>query len=350
MHEIMNDNAMFSVGDLPWHKLGKVLDIPPSTEEALELAELNWKVHKQETYIQAKEAEGNLIGCVQPFDEVLLDTGEDFKTGYYCTYRIQDDMPVILGHVSSRYEVLQNIEAFQPFDEVLLDAGYTYETAGAVKDGKRVWILAKAPESALVGDDKIEPYVLLFNSHDGSTAVIMKPTIVRVVCNNTLEVALKSSWQVKIKHTTGVKDRLDNLTKALSSVEGNIRKSVEVMNMMTDISMGVHDATEYFENVFPKLVNRGIETRNPLTGRKDPDFQQAIYDKLLTNFVAGRGNKGYNLWHAYNAVTEYVDHNKSYKDWVESVGFGWGSKVKLDAFTEANNLVSADTKVIEYVN
>ena len=51
MHEIMNDNAMFSVGDLPWHKLGKVLDIPPSTEEALELAELNWKVHKQETYI-----------------------------------------------------------------------------------------------------------------------------------------------------------------------------------------------------------------------------------------------------------------------------------------------------------
>ena len=186
-HELMNDNAMFYVGETPWHGLGEKLEIAPNTNEALKLAGLDWTVTKAETYIRVGGPSGTLTvgGSYKGFS--IKDTYNHAETGYCCTYRLNADLePVILGHVSKKYEVLQNKDAFQPFDEVLLDHGYTYETAGAVKDGQKIWILAKAPEQLNVGDDKIDKYVLLFNSHNGSTGVTMKPTIIRVVCNNTL--------------------------------------------------------------------------------------------------------------------------------------------------------------------
>ena len=162
-HELMNNNAMFYVGQTPWHGLGEKLEIAPNTKEALKLAKLDWEVHKTETYIKLNK---------------FMYIGKTYvPTEYCCTYRFDSDMnPIILGHVSKKYEVLQNEDAFQPFDEVLLDHGYTYETAGAVKDGQRIWILAKAPKNTTVGNDKVDQYVLLFNSHNGSTGVTMKPT------------------------------------------------------------------------------------------------------------------------------------------------------------------------------
>jgi len=323
-HEIMNDNAMFYVGETPWHGLGVSLDIPPSTEEALKLAGLDWEVEKKETMIPINSGVFGLNQQLTP-------------SGYYATYRRDEEGNiVILGHVSERYEVLQNVEAFKPFDEVLLEYGYTYETAGAVKNGKRVWILAKAPKSFLVGDDVADCYALLFNSHDGSTSVILKPTVIRVVCNNTLNFALSDEKvEIAMKHTLGVRDRLDQVTEMLKIAEGNIKEASETWNRMVDIEMSHRQAIEYFEEVLPNLKKRGLNLKSP-TGRKSPDFQQPIFDHLIANFVSGHGNNGKNLWHAYNAITEYVDHQKTYRDWVEATQFGNANKVKKRAFAIAS--------------
>ena len=125
-HELMNDNAMFYVGKTPWHGLGYSLEIAPNTKDALKLAGLDWKVHKTETYIKTDNLSPNLT---TKYFNYFNTKDNYYGTGYCCTYRMGSDLkPVILGHVSKKYEVLQNKDAFQPFDEVLLDHGYTYET------------------------------------------------------------------------------------------------------------------------------------------------------------------------------------------------------------------------------
>lgn len=336
-HEIMNEDAMFYVGETPWHKLGTALDIPPSTEEALQLAKLDWTVFKDETVLPQSVSEGfNPFGYKEK--PVLI------PTGYYCTYRLEDGKPVFLGNVSERYEVLQNLEAFKPFDEVLLDAGYNYETAGALGNGERIWILAKAPDSLMINGDRVDKYVFLMNSHDGSTAVILQPTPIRVVCNNTLTWALEGSKsRIAMKHTQGVRNRLKQVINMLKTAEGNINQAAESWNRMVDIKMDMWDAIKYFEQVSPKLKNRGIVNHNTPTGRKAPDFQQKIFDKLKFNFVNGKGNSGQNLWHAYNSITEYVDHDRNHSDWITGTQFGSGANLKTNAFRIANNWVQENS-------
>ena len=346
-HELMNDNAMFYVGQTPWHGLGKKLEIEPSTEEALKLAGLDWKVYKTETYI--KLADNSKIS--PRYFNYFNTKNAYYGTDYCCTYRLDHNntenqplghKPVILGHVSKKYEVLQNKDAFQPFDEVLLDHGYTYETAGAVKDGQKIWILAKAPMGTNVANDNIDKYVLLFNSHNGSTGVTMKPTMVRVVCNNTLEYALNSQSDngISLRHTTGVKDRLDSLTSALKTCEGDIDSAIEIMRRMNEVEINDKTMTEYFEKVFPTLVNREQETYHPVSKRKIPNFAKPHYEALVSNFKYGKGNNGKTMWDAYNSITEYIDHTKNYSDPMSSIGFGWGKNVKQNAFKIGNKFIN----------
>ena len=343
-HELMNDNAMFYVGQTPWHGLGKKLEIEPSTEEALKLSGLDWEVFKTETYIRLGVDKKPGLRYFNHFN-----TKETYhNTNYCCTYRLAKDVvkdtlaPVILGHVSERYEVLQNKDAFQPFDEVLLDHGYTYETAGAVKDGQKIWILAKAPYSNEIGSDKIDRYVLLFNSHNGSTGVTMKPTMVRVVCNNTLEYALNSQSDngISLRHTTGVKDRLNTLTEALRTCDADVDKALEIMRRMNEEKITDETMTKYFETVFPTLVNRESESYHPTTKRKIPNFAKPHYEALVTNYRYGMGNNGKTMWDAYNAITEYIDHTKNYADPISSIGFGWGKNTKQNAFKIGNKFIT----------
>lgn len=314
-----NIQDMMYVGNTPWHGLGKALEIPPSTENALKLSGLDWTVHKDQTYLG------------------------DTPTGYYCTYRYDSDMSkVILGNVSKRYEILQNEEAFQPFDEALLEFGYTYETAGSLGDGEKIWILAKSPEYKLVGDDKIDQYVLLFNSHDGSSGVVMRPTLIRVVCQNTLDFSLnQKGQQIKFKHTANVRERLDNFTQLLINTQGDMNTAIFEMNQFQEYEMKLKDVQWYFEKIFPALVHRHEENYDPITGRKKPNFAMPMYAALVQNFYEGKGNHGKNLFDAYNAVTEFIDHNKNYQDPLKSIGFGWGYKQKQKAFSLASELVTS---------
>ena len=332
-HELMNDTMMY-VGETPWHKLGTQVQPGITSEEALKVAGLDWEVHKHQTSLNL------LMDCTQ----------RSFDTGHYSTYRIvpNPEKPlnsdiVILGNVGSRYEILQNKDAFRPFDEALKEFGYNYETAGAIHDGRRIWILAKNG-TAQVGNDNIDKYMLLVNSHDGSTPVIIKPTPIRVVCNNTMNLALRKSDSISIRHTSNMMNKMDEVVDALKNAEGEFDKAFENMNRMVDLQK--FDIVKYFESIAPKLKQRrGDHVELTANGRKRPDNNQKVFDRLMKNYQYGAGNDGSSLWDAYNAVTEYVDHEKyaNHDQWVHRTQFGQGNKMKVAAYKQAVSLIEDET-------
>ena len=167
-----NVETMFSVRETPWHGLGRIIMDAPASREALELAGLDWQVESRNIY--------SGTGAMIP--------------GHRANVRSTDD--AVLGVVSDRYRIVQNEEAFQ-FTDDLLGEGVTYETAGSLQGGKKVWMLARLPRKYLIAGDQVVPYLVIFNSHDGSSGVKVAMTPIRVVCQNTLNLALntaKRSW------------------------------------------------------------------------------------------------------------------------------------------------------------
>ena len=186
-----NVETMFSVRETPWHGLGRIIMDAPASREALELAGLDWQVESRNIY--------SGTGAMIP--------------GYRANVRSTDD--AVLGVVSDRYHIVQNEEAFQ-FTDDLLGEGVTYETAGSLQGGKKVWMLARLPRKYLIAGDQVVPYLVIFNSHDGSSGVKVAMTPIRVVCQNTLNLALntaKRSWTAR--HTENVLLRVQDARETL---------------------------------------------------------------------------------------------------------------------------------------
>ncbi len=182
-------DSMFSVREVPWHGLGAVLDCPPATiAEAIERSGLGWQVEREPIAVDRGDA--------ATVDEWWLPRCEEIS-GYYATVR--QDTREVLGIVGERYRIVQNQDAFEFVDQ-LLGSAMHFETAGSLHGGRRIWVLARLPEHVEIGGDPVRPYVLLMNSHDGSTAVIAATTPVRVVCQNTLnpdvriECVIRTRW------------------------------------------------------------------------------------------------------------------------------------------------------------
>ncbi|MGP0102088.1 MAG: DUF932 domain-containing protein [Solirubrobacteraceae bacterium] len=201
---LTDSDTMFSVRETPWHGLGAVLDEPPATvAEAIEASGLGWSVAKEPIAIDRGEA---------PSGDWWLPRCEEIS-GFFATVR--QDTREVLGIVGERYRIVQNDEAFA-FIDGLLGSSIHFETAGSLHGGRRVWVLATLPDHVEVGGDDVRPYVLLMNSHDGSTAVIAATTPVRVVCQNTLNWGLRSAQQkFSIRHTEAVTQRVHEARRVL---------------------------------------------------------------------------------------------------------------------------------------
>jgi phage/plasmid-like protein (TIGR03299 family) len=320
-----NIDSMFYVGETPWHGEGTSLDKPPTIEEALKLSGLNWQVEKLPTFWWTSDTETSYA-----------------ETGHFITVRM--DTNEVLGHVGNRYEILQNVDAFSVF-EPMLDMGFELETAGAVDQGRKVWVLAKAPQNLRVGDDMIKKYVLLYTSHDGSSGSCWRDTAVRTVCQNTIELALKStaSFNYQLRHTESITAKVNAIRENLISSEGNFIKAIEEMSRWQDIKMDGKSLDVYLETVVPFLKNRN-KVSQPELGIFVRNNAKPVYDKMVQNFYTGKGNKGETLWDAYNAVTEYYTHDKDYKDWVKQTQFGVGYNYNVKAFKVAEKWSQADRK------
>ena len=180
-----NIETMFYTRTAPWHGLGTKVDEALTSKDALIYAGLDWQVLQEPVYTSA----GELV------------------SGYKVNVRDTDRN--ILGIVSDRYKIVQNEEAFS-FTDALLGEGVKYETAGSIANGKIVWMLARMPQRYIISGDAIEPYLVFSNTHDGSGAIRVAMTPIRVVCQNTLNLALSGaqrSWSAR--HTSNVLNRLD---------------------------------------------------------------------------------------------------------------------------------------------
>jgi phage/plasmid-like protein (TIGR03299 family) len=271
------------VGETPWHGLG--VSFPKGTnlniEDAIVAAGLDWEVELREIFTQDKR------GAVLGIDD------------YYATCRKTDN--TILGVVGAEYIPLQNKEAFAWFQPFLDEDTATIETAGSLRGGKRVWILAKIRDNALAikGDDKVQNYILLSNSHDGSLAVRVGFTPIRVVCMNTLTLAHESeaSKLLRVKHTSRMIENMEDIREIMNVAQREFVATVKQYEKLAKKGINEEDLQKYVKEVFDI---------------KDATKSKKIIPAVVKLFESGRGSElaGKTYWGAYNAVNEYLNYER----------------------------------------
>jgi phage/plasmid-like protein (TIGR03299 family) len=292
---LTSTDSMFSVRETPWHELGVVLGQPPqSIAEAINASGLSWRVEKEPIAVDR--------GDTATAGDLWAPRCEEIP-GYYATVR--QDTRQVLGIVGERYRILQNVEAFQFVDQ-LLGSSLHFETAGSLHGGRRVWMLATLPDHIQVGGDPVRPFVLLMNSHDGSTAVIAATTPVRVVCMNTLNWGLQRARQrFSIRHTEQVNRRVHEARRVLEL-------SVDYYEQFkaTGNQLASERCTErQLRNVLDELYPAG--TQDALTDRTRRSRQQ-VKDRIVELFTAGDtvGNAPGSKWAAVSAIVEFGDWHR----------------------------------------
>lgn len=274
-----NVESMFYVRETPWHGLGiRVLEAPGS-EEALEVAGLNWTVRQEPIY-----TDNNLL-----------------IPGYKANVRDSDNR--VLGVVTDRYKVVQNDDAFAFTDE-LLGEGVRYETAGSLQNGRKVWILARMPREFIINGEQISPYLVFSNTHDGSGAIKVAVTPIRVVCNNTLNLALstaKRSWSMI--HTGDVKGKMEEARQTLFMAEKYMSKLGSEFENLRKIKLSDRQVMEYIKTLLPyENEENAHHVRN--INRLREDMQRRYFDAPDLKDV---GNNAYRF---VNAVSDFATHSE----------------------------------------
>lgn len=272
-----NVETMFYVRETPWHGLGTRVENAPASIDALILAGLDWQVVQKDVYAED--------GAQIP--------------GYKVNARDNDDAP--LGIVSDRYKVVQNEDAFQ-FTDDLLGEGVTYETAGALQGGKKVWMLARMPHRYIIAGDEITPYLVVMNSHDGSSGIKVAMTPIRVVCQNTLNLALgsaKRAWTTR--HTENVMSRVHEARETLQLVETYMGELGRGIDALSKIKLTDKKVMEFMAEFFP------VEPDMPETQRKN---NQRLLEDMKRRYwdapdLADVGRNGYRF---VNAVSDFATH------------------------------------------
>ena len=318
-HELNIKNgkaSMFYTGDVPWHELGTRLDKPATAHEAIKAAQLDYQVEKK------------------PLRAIVHPTRHSPVDDHFATVRM--DTREVLGIVGNRYSPIQNRDAFAFFDALVGADEAIYHTAGALGKGERIWILAKLPGFISVkGEDVVEKYLLLTNSHDGSSLVRAKLTPIRVVCSNTLTAALDGvEEEVRIRHTPSSVEKLEQAHKLLGLTNSLYDQLEVIFNRMSLAQITDKQLLDYVQALIPSNPNAQSNTRT-----------ENIRNALLELHQSGQGaemSRG-TLWGAYNAVTEYTDHvihSQDPQKRLSSLWFGGGERLKVRALKLAQEMLN----------
>jgi phage/plasmid-like protein (TIGR03299 family) len=315
--------AMMYTGKPPWHGLGTRLSNPATSAQAIQAAGLGWDV--QLVPLQATDEHGS-AWVTQRMAVVRSDLWG------------QPDCPVF-GVVSPDYQPLQNRDAFAFFDSVVGEGAAIYHTAGALGRGERIWVLAKLPGEFTVGrDDLLHRYLLLSTGHDGQTAVQLKFTPIRVVCQNTLTFALRMGGAIVIAHDHDLRRGLEDAKRTLQLVPRRYASLEQGFAAMASVDLDVHRMRRYLTAVFPE-PEAPASPQDAQRVRHDRQECERRFDQGPAQQLAGV--KG-TLWAAYNAVTEYADHGRSAysgEQRLRSIWFGRAEQIKSRAHREAINML-----------
>ncbi len=269
--------TMFYTRETPWHGLGTRVAEAPASKEALSLSGLDWKVEQEDLY-----------------------TGTGYLVpGFKANIRSTDRK--VLGVVTDRYKVVQNEEAFV-FTDALLGEGVRYETAGSLQGGRKVWLLARLPQAYIIAGERISPYLVFSNTHDGSGAIRVAVTPIRVVCNNTLNLALattKRSWSAI--HTGDIGNKMEEAGNTLFLANTYMDGLGREFEHLRKKKLTDKQVMEYIgllismdENTTPQQKKNIIRLREDMKMRyfDAPDLQDV----------------GHNAYRFINAVSDFATH------------------------------------------
>lgn len=311
--------AIAYTGETPWHTYGTKFNKGFTSEEALEAAGLDYEVELQELSTPHVTCESH---------KAIVRT----------------DNNTVLGVVGNNYEPLQNKDAFRFFDALVKDKTALYETAGALKGGRQIWLLAKIQgQIDILKNDPINKYFLLTNSHDGLRAVCGRVTPVRVVCDNTLTAAMgkRVKEEIRIVHRGNVANRLEFAGELLAKVGAFYDELSEVYRKFATVQMKDKQMRTYIAEALRPYGGVKTEEEALEIARLQQEEGMSVrlqteVNNVMTLVENGRGTdiKGVRgtLWGTYNAITEYVDHHKTPRSGdegrVQYIGFGTGKMVK----------------------
>ncbi|AWM79328.1 hypothetical protein DKL61_02565 [Gammaproteobacteria bacterium ESL0073] len=373
-------SSMAYVGETPWHGLGSSLPSGQPIEIWADKAGMNWQIKQAPVCFVASDTTDTDNAGIIDLSRSLVDFAD-----HKVLYRSDSQLP--LSVVSSRYKVVQPMEVLEFYRDLTEQFGFELETAGVLKQGRKFWALARTGQSCVLGrQDEVNGYVLLATSCDGSLATVVTPTTVRVVCQNTLSIAVNRSVNaIRVPHNTHfnateVKRRLNlttghwdefrlmmhELTKRNVSAKEAEKFLVEVLSPTASLV-----AADELDMVSNEVASLDIEEPEEIslldrivrnTGSLPVSVEQASVDAIdwskLPNGRAikqvqqlyegeGRGSefasaKG-TAWGLLNAVTEFVDHKrraKNQENRLDSAWFGQGAQLKQQALSSALKLIA----------
>lgn len=299
MHELtIRDNGRaeaFFAGDgknlVPaWHGLGTNVLEAPNSEAAIRLAGLDWEVEK--------------VGAA-----AQVDVGNE--PGRFATFNapnfraiMRKDTTTVLGFVTDKYVPVQNVQAFDFLDGLQQDGLVKYESAGSLRGGKAVWVLARTGSVfEVVPGDAVQPYILFSTSHDGSSSIRIQPTTVRVVCANTLRIALGNHGVgATLRHDGTVMERLKVVRDILLVAFGKIHARLDEAQRLA--------ATKLDKSAFQRFVDDVLP--EPDVDAPRPALRHQAREHVAWNFYRNPRQQLPSIersaWAAYNAVSEFADH------------------------------------------
>ena len=260
---------------VPWHGLGTPVQSALTSAEALKVAGLDWKVEAR---------------------PVFTDNGIKIP-GYVANTRDSDNS--VLGIVSDKYRIVQNVDAFA-FTDSLIGDDCRYETAGSLRNGKSTFMLARLPQKKILGDD-FDNYICFTNTHDGTGAVKVCSTNVRVVCNNTLNLALntaKRSWTCK--HMGRIEDKLQEAQRALQLAEEYTEQLSIYAERAANITIDEAKTYEVLKQLFP-ISDDASDRMKKNNQDAINDFRNCLVAVDLSPFYG-------TLWGLVNAASDFAYH------------------------------------------
>lgn len=280
-HEIGElDRPMYGSNKAAWHGLGTVVLGQPTSDEALKLAQLDWTVEVEPVFLSS-------------------ENGQFIPVAGRATVRMdlpRTDARRFLGAVKGRYQPIQNVESFRIADD-LMQGGAHFESAGSLRNGRLVWMLAQLPNAVSVMDDTISKYLLLTNSHDGTRAMEVLYTPVRVVCMNTLTLALNdSTTRVRVLHTSNADTRIRQAREILSKADGYFNNHGETMASLAQTKVNDAFVKTYLEHLFGN---------NQQSSNKINRVRTLFYEQQSG---AGQDAVRGTAYGLFNAVAEFNDH------------------------------------------
>jgi phage/plasmid-like protein (TIGR03299 family) len=322
----------------PWHGKGEPVSGVMTAGECIRLARLDWGVAKV---------------------PLRLNDGGGLPVSGLCalvrTDRSVDDQTRVLGMVGDEYQPLQNWDAFKFFDAAVGQGKARYETAGSIDNGRRIWLLASVGEPIMpVKGDEVVPYLLLANGHDGRLMVHLRFTPVRVVCQNTLAMALHRSDDlphISLRHDRTLRRRLVATGDLFGSIQRTLGNAAHLWQRMAGHKLAVRNAEHYFRSVFGGTASAEGDAELMEGTEPSGEFEPAevvatrgLKAEAMDNFESEENQKlkiEGSLWAAYNAAVWAIDYRRrSSRDTVDDLCLGDGARLKEKAKNQAERLLS----------